>query len=293
MKFKFSSALLGLFVITTLITINFKYFVIYTDAPEPWAIGFQDGISPGFSGIVDLHNSIFFYLVVIAILTFWMLGSIIYYFNYDTSKITYKYLVHGTLIEVLWTIFPAIVLLAIAIPSFRLLYILDEVTLPTITIKATGHQWYWSYEYSDYETESGDPIEFDSYMIPESDLELGDYRLLEVDNPILIPVDTHVRFIVTSTDVLHDFALPSAGQKIDAAPYRLNQTSFTAMREGSIFGQCSELCGAYHGFMPIEVQVTSVNDYLSWIDSLAILPFIKSFSSKKKESTLPLLFIDY
>lgn len=116
----------------------FNTYKVYNDAPEPWAFGFQDGVSPGFSGIVDLHDNIFFYLVVIAILVAWMLGSIIYYFNSNKSQITHKYLVHGTLIEVLWTIFPAVVLLAIAIPSFRLLYILDEVTLPTITIKATG-----------------------------------------------------------------------------------------------------------------------------------------------------------
>ena len=135
---------------------------IYADAPEPWKIGFQDSVSPGFSGINDLHDTIFFYLIVIGILVFWMLGSIVFYFNNNRSQITHKYLVHGTIIEVIWTIFPAVVLLAIAIPSFKLLYILDEVTLPTITIKATGHQWYWSYEYSDYETESGDPIEFDS-----------------------------------------------------------------------------------------------------------------------------------
>lgn len=242
--------------------------IVKSDSPEPWAIGFQDGVSPGYTGIVELHDNIFFYLVVIAILVFWMLGSTIYYFNYDKTKITHKYLVHGTLIEILWTIFPAIVLLAIAIPSFRLLYILDEVTLPTITVKVTGHQWYWSYEYSDYETESGDPIEFDSYMVPDSDLEIGQTRLLEVDNPIILPENTHVRFIVTSTDVLHDFAVPAAGIKIDAAPGRLNQTSGYFEREGEFFGQCSELCGTYHGFMPIQIEVGSVEEYLSWISSL-------------------------
>lgn len=271
---------------------NYKgNLLILNDSPEPWAIGFQDPISPSFSGIIDLHDSIFFYLVVISILVSWMLGSTIYYFNNNKSKIIYKYLVHGTLIEVLWTIFPAIVLLAIAIPSFRLLYILDEVTLPTITIKVTGHQWYWSYEYSDYETESGEPIEYDSYMKPESDLELGEIRLLEVDNPIVIPVETHVRFIVTSSDVLHDFALPAAGVKMDAAPARLNQTSFEALREGSIFGQCSELCGPYHGFMPIEVKVTSIDEYLSWIDSLNCFSFLTIirnntlFNKKRLNST--------
>lgn len=249
---------------------NLGSFIILNDTPEPWAIGFQDGVSPGFSGIVDLHDNIFFYLVVISVLVFWMLGSTIYYFNHNRSKITLKYLVHGTTIEVLWTIIPALVLIAIAIPSFKLLYILDEVTLPTITVKATGHQWYWTYEYSDYETESGDPIEYDSYMEPESELQLGDSRLLEVDNPVVIPVDTHVRIIVGSTDVLHDYAIPSAGIKIDAAPGRLNQTSFEALREGSFYGQCSELCGPYHGFMPIEVKVTSVDEYLTWIDSLTM-----------------------
>ena len=247
---------------------------IKNDSPEPWAIGFQDGVSPGYTGIVELHNNIFFYLVVIAILVFWMLGSTIYYFNYDKTKLTHKYLVHGTLIEILWTIFPAIVLLAIAIPSFRLLYILDEVTLPTITVKVTGHQWYWSYEYSDYETESGEPIEFDSYMVPDSDLELGQTRLLEVDNPIVLPENTHVRLIVSSTDVLHDFALPSAGVKIDATPGRLNQSSFFSERVGELFGQCSELCGTYHGFMPIQVEVGSVEDYLTWISALYSSAFV-------------------
>ena len=132
------------------------------------------------------------------------------------------------------------------------------------------HQWYWSYEYSDYETESGDLIEYDSYMLPDSDLELGQYRLLEVDNPVVLPENTHVRFIVTSSDVLHDFALPAAGIKMDAAPGRLNQCSLLGQRQTEIFGQCSELCGTYHGFMPINVKITSIEDYLSWIDSLIL-----------------------
>ena len=212
-----------------------------------------------------------------------MLGSIIYYFNSDRSQITHKYLVHGTIIEVLWTIFPAVILLAIAIPSFRLLYILDEVSFPTITIKATGHQWYWSYEFSDYETESGEAIEFDSYMKPEADLEEGEFRLLEVDNPVLLPLNTHVRVIVTSTDVLHDFALPAAGVKIDAAPGRLNQCSLFGQRETEIYGQCSELCGTYHGFMPIKIIFTTVEEYLSWIDSLSAFLILGSFSSNNKK----------
>lgn len=153
---------------------NFSFLnTIFNDAPHPWQIGFQDSAAPGFTGIVELHNTIFFYLVVISVGVFWVLTSIIYYYNSSKSAIVHKYLNHGTLIELIWTITPAFILIAIAFPSFRLLYLLDEVISPTITIKVVGHQWYWSYEYSDYVNDSGDSIEFDSYMIPESDLELG------------------------------------------------------------------------------------------------------------------------
>ena len=172
-----------------------------------------------------------------------------------------------TLIELIWTITPALVLIAIAFPSFRLLYLLDEVISPTITIKVVGHQWYWSYEYSDYVNESGESIEFDSYMLPESDLELGQFRLLDVDNKVIVPVDTHIRLIVTGADVIHSWAVPSLGIKIDAVPGRLNQTSILAERPGLFYGQCSEICGVWHGFMPIAVEAVSVQDYLTWIDS--------------------------
>ena len=217
-----------------------KYFsifnTIYNDAPQPWQIGFQDSAAPGFTGIVELHNTIFFYLVLICVGVFWVLGSIIYYFNSNSSPIVHKYLNHGTLIELIWTITPAFVLIAIAFPSFRLLYLLDEVISPTVTIKVVGHQWYWSYEYSDYINVSGESIEFDSYMIPDSDLELGQFRLLDVDNKVVIPTDTHIRLIVTGADVIHSFAVPSLGLKIDAVPGRLNQTSMLAERTGTFYG---------------------------------------------------------
>ena len=240
---------------------------IFNDAPHPWQIGFQDSAAPGFSGIVELHNTIFFYLVVICVGVFWALGSIIFYYNIKKSPIVHKYLNHGTLIELIWTISPAFILIAIAFPSFRLLYLLDEVISLTITIKVVGHQWYWSYEYSDYINERGESIEFDSYMIPESDLELGQFRLLDVDNKVIVPTDTHVRLIVTGADVIHSFAVPSLGLKIDAVPGRLNQTSFLAERTGTFYGQCSEICGVWHGFMPIAIEAVSVQDYLSWIDA--------------------------
>jgi len=240
---------------------------IYNDIAHPWQIGFQDSASPGFSGIVDLHNTIFFYLVLIAVAVFWLLGSIIYFYNGSRQQIVHKYLNHGTILELVWTITPALILIAIAFPSFRLLYLLDEVTSPTVTIKVTGHQWYWSYEYSDYVTESGESIEYDSYMIPESDLELGQFRLLDVDQKVVIPVDTHIRLIVTAADVLHDYAVPALGIKIDAVPGRLNQSSMYAEREGVFYGQCSEICGVYHGFMPTAVESVSAENYLSWLES--------------------------
>jgi len=182
---------------------NFTFLnTIFNDAPQPWDIGFQDSAAPGFTGIIELHNTLFFYLIVICVGVFWILGSVIYYFNFNKSPIVHKYLNHGTLIELIWTITPALILIAIAFPSFRLLYLLDEVISPTMTIKVVGHQWYWSYEYSDYITEKGESIEFDSYMIPDSDLELGQFRLLDVDNKMIIPVDCHIRLIITGKPFL-------------------------------------------------------------------------------------------
>jgi cytochrome c oxidase subunit 2 len=144
---------------------------------------------------------------------------------------------------------------------------LDEVISPAMTIKVVGHQWYWSYEYSDFISKDGEAIEFDSYMVPESDLELGQLRLLEVDNKVIIPVDTHIRFIVTGTDVIHAFTSPSLGLKIDAVPGRLNQTSVIVDRELTSYGQCSEICGIYHGFMPSVIKAVSQEEFLVWLEN--------------------------
>jgi cytochrome c oxidase subunit 2 len=237
------------------------------DSSYPWQIGFQDGATTNFEGIVTLHDTIFFYLVVISFLVFWMMAVIMIKFNSSKTGIIHKYHNHGTLIELIWTITPALILIAIAFPSFRLLYLMDEVISPTMTIKVAGNQWYWSYEYSDYINEDGESVEFDSYMIPESDLELGQLRLLDVDNRVVVPVDTQIRFIVTGQDVIHDFAVPALGIKMDGIPGRLNQTSVNILREGVYYGQCSEICGVYHGFMPIVVEAVSLEKYLSWLDS--------------------------
>jgi cytochrome c oxidase subunit 2 len=243
--------------------------VLFNDAPEPWQLSFQDGASPTQEGITELHDTISFYLVVILFGVMWILSSVVLNFNSSKSAIAHKYANHGTLIELIWTISPAFILIAIAFPSFKLLYLMDEVISPSMTIKAVGHQWYWSYEYSDFINEDGESIEFDSYMVPETDLEDGQLRLLEVDNRVVVPVDTHIRFIVTGHDVIHDFAVPSLGLKIDCTPGRLNQTSVLIEREGLYYGQCSEICGVYHGFMPIAIECVSPEKYLSWIDSMA------------------------
>jgi cytochrome c oxidase subunit 2 len=242
---------------------------MFNDAPQPWQLGFQDSAAPGFTGLVTLHNTIGFYLIVISVSVFWVLFSLIYYYNSNNNLIAHKYLTHGTVLELIWTITPALILIAIAFPSFRLLYLMDEVISPTLTIKVVGHQWYWSYEYSDFITDTGDSIDFDSYMIPESDLEIGQFRLLDVDNKLVIPVDCHIRLIITGSDVLHSFAVPSLGLKLDAVPGRLNQVSFLAERQGTFYGQCSEICGVWHGFMPIVVEAVSSPDFLVWIDSAA------------------------
>jgi len=173
---------------------------------------------------------------------------------------------HSSVLEIVWTIFPAIVLLIIATPSFSLLYSLDELINPTLTLKVVGHQWYWSYEYSDYATlKDAESLNFDSYMVSVNDLVVGSFRLLEVDNRVVLPTNTHIRILVTAADVLHSWAVPSFGVKVDACPGRLSQTSLFLKREGVYYGQCSEICGVNHGFMPVVVKGVSLDRYGTWL----------------------------
>lgn len=237
---------------------------VKADSAENWQFSFQDPATPIMEGIINLHHDLMFFICVISIFVTWMLFRTLWHFNYlQNSKAST--MTHGTLIEMVWTITPAFILLIIAIPSFSLLYAMDEVISPAITIKTLGHQWYWSYEYSDYINEEGDFLEFDSYMLPEEDLTIGQLRLLEVDNRMVIPVNTHVRIIVSAADVLHSWAIPSLGIKCDAIPGRLNQTSLFIKREGIYYGQCSEICGINHGFMPIVIEAVSLKNYINWI----------------------------
>jgi len=236
---------------------------VFCDAAEINQYSFQDPATPVMESIINLHDHIFFLLIVIFVGVMWMLGVIFKFFANDKIKFAHKYLVHGTAIEIIWTLTPALILVTIALPSFKLLYMMDEVVDPGLTFKAIGHQWYWSYEFSDYVNDNFEAINFDSYMVPTDDLIKGDLRLLEVDNRIILPINTPIRVIVTAADVLHAWSVPSLGVKLDAVPGRLNQTSMFIKREGLYYGQCSELCGVQHGFMPIVIKSVSIQKFFS------------------------------
>jgi len=237
---------------------------VWCDYPQDWQVTFQDPASPLMEGIINLHHDIMFFMFVIAGVVFWMLGRTLYLFNHKRNEVPSRN-THGTTLEIVWTVTPSILLMIIAVPSFALLYSLEEVIDPAITMKAIGRQWYWSYEYSDYMGDDGEPIQFDSYMIPDDELEPGQLRLLEVDNRVVLPTDTHIRVLVTGGDVLHSWAVPSLAIKMDGVPGRLNQVSLFIHREGVYYGQCSELCGVNHGFMPIVIEAVPVKDYIAWV----------------------------
>jgi cytochrome c oxidase subunit 2 len=233
----------------------------FLDASTAWQIGIQDPATPVIAGIIHFHNHLMFFLVLIASLVVWLLYRTIYFFEASVHPESSRF-THSTPLEVVWTITPALILLIIALPSFTLLYSIEEIIAPSLTLKVVGHQWYWSYEYSDYEEGT---INFDSYIIAEEDLPKGGLRLLEVDNRVVLPAQTHVRILVTAADVLHSWAVPSLGVKVDACPGRLNQVSIFLNREGTFYGQCSEICGVNHGFIPIVVESVSIDTYLSWL----------------------------
>lgn len=243
---------------------NLLLNTIFNDVPKPWGIYFQDSATAIAEGIIELHDTIMFYMVIVLTLVTYMLYSIIV--TFAKNPISYKYMIHGTTIEVIWTIFPAVVLIFIALPSFVLLYLSDEVIDPAMTIKAIGYQWYWVYEYSDFINDSGETIQLESYIIPDDLLEEGQLHSLDVDNRLVAPIDTHIRIVVTANDVIHDFYVPSLGIKIDACPGRLNQTSAIIQREGVFYGQCSELCGTAHSNMPIVVEAVTLPKFLEWLN---------------------------
>nr|YP_009128686.1 cytochrome c oxidase subunit II [Lyreidus brevifrons]AJR19291.1 cytochrome oxidase subunit II [Lyreidus brevifrons] len=222
-----------------------------------WArLGLQDSASPLMEQLTFFHDHIMVILILIISFVGYMMASILF------NSMINRFMLENQTIEVIWTIIPAIILVFIALPSLRLLYLLDEVNNPAMTLKTIGHQWYWSYEYSDFLQ-----VEFDSYMIPTSDLEESSFRLLDVDNRTVLPMNTQIRVLITAADVIHSWTIPALGVKADAIPGRLNQVSFLINRPGLYFGQCSEICGANHSFMPIVIESVSIDSFLSWISS--------------------------
>jgi cytochrome c oxidase subunit 2 len=256
----------GVLLVGALLWTVLSSSTVLCDAPLPWQMSFQDPATPIAEGIIRFHHDLMFVRVGVATFVGWMLTRVVYHFEHKVNPVPGT-TVHGTTIEIIWTIIPALILVTIAIPSFALLYSVDEIVDPALTLKCIGNMWYWTYEYSDYAKENGESISFDSYRVPDSELESGRLRLYEVDNRVALPIDTHIRLIVTAKDVLHSWAVPSFGIKIDACPGRLNQVALFITRPGVFYGACSEICGVNHGFMPICVEAMSLEDYVTWVQT--------------------------
>nr|AQP29936.1 cytochrome c oxidase subunit 2 [Diversitermes sp. A TB-2017] len=218
----------------------------------------QDSASPVMEQLIFFHDHALMIMLMIITAVFYTMISII------QNKQTARFLLEGQMIETLWTIAPAIILVFIAIPSLRLLYLMDEIHNPVMTLKTVGHQWYWSYEYSDFTK-----LEFDSYMLQQEDQPINAFRLLDTDNRVVLPMNSPIRIIVTAADVLHSWTVPSLGVKTDATPGRLNQMSFSINRPGLLYGQCSEICGANHSFMPIVIESVSTNQFINWVSKMS------------------------
>nr|YP_010450000.1 cytochrome c oxidase subunit II [Formosania fasciolata]UTU96749.1 cytochrome c oxidase subunit II [Formosania fasciolata] len=220
---------------------------------HPTQLGFQDAASPVMEELLHFHDHALMIVFLISALVLYVIITTV------STKLTNMYILDSQEIEVVWTVLPALILILIALPSLRILYLMDEINDPHLTIKAMGHQWYWSYEYTDYEN-----LNFDSYMIPTQDLTPGQFRLLETDHRMVVPMESPIRILVSAEDVLHSWALPAMGVKMDAVPGRLNQTAFIASRPGVFYGQCSEICGANHSFMPIVVEAVPLSHFENW-----------------------------
>nr|ALJ10700.1 cytochrome c oxidase subunit II [Ixalotriton niger] len=224
---------------------------------HPSQLGFQDAASPIMEELLHFHDHALMAVFLISTLVLYIISAMM------TTKLTNTNAMDAQEIEMVWTIMPAVILIVIALPSLRILYLMDEINNPHLTVKAIGHQWYWSYEFTNYEN-----LAFDSYMIPTQDLLPGQFRLLEVDNRMVVPMESPIRMLISAEDVLHSWAVPSMGIKTDAIPGRLNQTTFISSRPGIFYGQCSEICGANHSFMPIVVETTPLSQFQSWSSSM-------------------------
>nr|YP_097001.1 cytochrome c oxidase subunit II [Stereochilus marginatus]AAU20425.1 cytochrome c oxidase subunit II [Stereochilus marginatus] len=224
---------------------------------HPSQLGFQDAASPIMEELLHFHDHALMAAFLISTLVLYIITVMM------TTKLTNTNAMDAQEIETIWTILPAIILIVIALPSLRILYLMDEINDPSLTVKAIGHQWYWSYEFTNYED-----LMFDSYMTPTQDLLPGQFRLLEVDNRMVVPMESPIRMLISAEDVLHSWTIPSMGIKTDAIPGRLNQTTFIASRPGVFYGQCSEICGANHSFMPIAVETAPLVEFQNWSSSM-------------------------
>lgn len=227
--------------------------------PSPWQLGLQRPASQVMEDIIWFHDYLLWLIAAIVVFVLALLVIVIVKFNARANPVPSR-TTHNTAIEILWTVVPVLILTAVAIPSFRLLFLELQIPPADVTIKAVGKQWFWSYSYPDAK------FEFDSLMVADKDLKQGQPRLLTVDNELVVPVNKVVRVITTGADVIHAFAVPSFGIKIDAIPGRINETWFKANREGWFYGQCSELCGKDHAYMPIAVRVVNDRDYAAWLE---------------------------
>ena len=237
---------------------------VFADQPKDWQLGFQNPASDGMRDIVNFHNNLLLPIIIAisVFVLFLMLYACVRFrasANPNPSKRT-----HNVTVEILWTLIPCLILIVMAVPSFKILYKQDTIPKADLTIKAIGYQWYWGYEYPD------ENIIFDSYMVEEKDLRADQPRLLAVDNEVVVPVNKVIKVLITANDVLHAWALPSFGVKRDAVPGRINETWFKAEKEGTYYGQCSELCGIKHAFMPITVRVVSEEDYQEWLSEARV-----------------------
>lgn len=219
-----------------------------------WAqLSFQDAASPVITQLIAFHDHTILILLLVTSIVIYAFIALIF------NSLSSRYIVEAQQIETIWTLLPAVILLFLAFPSLHILYLIDEISQPSITIKTIGHQWYWRYEYADFSN-----LEFDSYIVQESDLKIGEFRLLEVDHRAVAPINTEIRVLVTGADVIHSWTIPVLGLKVDALPGRLNQLGFTATRPGVFYGQCSEICGANHSFIPIVLEVTDTQRFIKW-----------------------------
>ncbi|YP_009107454.1 cytochrome c oxidase subunit II (mitochondrion) [Callithrix jacchus] len=226
----------------------------------PAQLGLQNAASPIMEELIAFHDHALMIIFLISSLVLYIISLML------TTKLTHTSTMNAQEIEMIWTILPAMILIMIALPSLRILYMTDEFNKPYLTLKAIGHQWYWSYEYSDYED-----LAFDSYIMPTYFLEPGEFRLLEVDNRTTLPMEADIRVLISSQDVLHSWAVPSLGVKTDAIPGRLNQAMVASMRPGLYYGQCSEICGSNHSFMPIVLEFIYFQDFEVWASYLYIV----------------------